>query len=244
MKNLAIIQARLSSSRLPGKVLKKVLGKPIILYQLERVLKSKLINKVIIATSIEKSDDDLCKLCLKNNIDFYRGSLNDVLSRFYNTYKQFGPSENIIRLTGDCPLIDPKIIDKVILKHLNSNFDYTSNTIQPSWPDGFDVEVINSKILEVVNENAKTPYDREHVTSYIYKNKQTFKLQNISNSKDWSKIRLTLDFKEDFELIKTIISELYPTNANFKTSDIFKFLNKNAELSNLNSMHYRNSFKV
>ena len=244
MKNLAIIQARLSSSRLPGKVLKKVLGKPIILYQLERVLKSKLINKVIIATSIEKSDDDLCKLCLKNNIDFYRGSLNDVLSRFYNTYKQFGPSENIIRLTGDCPLIDPKIIDKVILKHLNSNFDYTSNTIQPSWPDGFDVEVINSKILEVVNKNAKTPYDREHVTSYIYKNKQTFKLQNISNSRDWSKIRLTLDFKEDFELIKTIISELYPTNANFKTSDIFKFLNKNAELSNLNSMHYRNSFKV
>ena len=244
MKNLAIIQARLSSSRLPGKVLKKVLGKPIILYQLERVLKSKLINKVIIATSIEKSDDDLCKLCLKNNIDFYRGSLNDVLSRFYNTYKQFGPSENIIRLTGDCPLIDPKIIDKVILKHLNSNFDYTSNTIQPSWPDGFDVEVINSKILEVVNKNAKTPYDREHVTSYIYKNKQTFKLQNISNSRDWSKIRLTLDFKEDFELIKTIISELYPTNANFKTSDIFKFLNKNAELSNLNSKHYRNSFKV
>ena len=244
MKNLAIIQARLSSSRLPGKVLKKVLGKPIILYQLERVLKSKLINKVIIATSIEKSDDDLCKLCLKNNIDFYRGSLNDVLSRFYNTYKQFGPSENIIRLTGDCPLIDPKIIDKVILKHLNSNFDYTSNTIQPSWPDGFDVEVINSKILEVVNKNAKTPYDREHVTSYIYKNKQTFKLQNISNSRDWSKIRLTLDFKEDFELIKKIISELYPKNANFKTNDIFKFLNKNADLSNLNSKYYRNISKV
>ena len=227
MKNLAIIQARLSSSRLPGKVLKKVLGKPIILYQLERVLKSKLINKVIIATSVEKSDDDLCKLCLKNNIDFYRGSLNDVLSRFYNTYKQFGPSENIIRLTGDCPLIDPKIIDKVILKHLNSNFDYTSNTILPSWPDGFDVEVINSKILEVIYKNAKTPYDREHVTSYIYKNKQTFKLQNISNSKDWSKIRLTLDFKEDFELIKTIISELYPKNANFKTNDIFEFLKYN-----------------
>lgn len=244
MKNLAIIQARLSSSRLPGKVLKKVLGKPIILFQLERVLKSKLINKVIIATSIDKSDDDLCKLCLKNNIDFYRGSLNDVLSRFYYTYKQFGPSANIIRLTGDCPLIDPKIIDKVILKHLNSNYDYTSNTIQPSWPDGFDVEVINSKILEVINDIAKAPYDREHVTPYIYKNKQKFKLQNVSNYKDWSKIRLTLDFKEDFELIKKIISELYPKNANFKTSDIFKFLNKNADLNNLNSKYYRNSFKV
>ena len=156
MKVLAIIQARSSSSRLPGKVLMPILGEPMLLRQIERVRRSNLINNIVVATSLDSSDDALVYLLKSRGINCYRGDLNNVLKRFYDTalcYK----TEHIVRITGDCPLIDYEVIDKVISLHLRSNSNYTSNTNPPTFPDGLDVEVFNFYAIETAIKEAKLP---------------------------------------------------------------------------------------
>ena len=172
---IAILQARVSSSRLPRKVLKILKGKPMLLHQIERVAQSKRIDQLYVATSNLAEDDEIEDLCNQNGINCFRGSLSDVLDRYYQLSSILQPS-HIVRLTGDCPLIDHKIIDNVIDFHIKGNYDYTSNAQPPTFPDGMDVEVMRYGVLKQAWSDAKLKSQREHVTLYIYQKMKNIKI--------------------------------------------------------------------
>lgn len=235
---IAILQARMSSTRLPGKVLKEVDGDPMLLKQINRILNSKYIDKLIVATTTEPEDKEIMDLCIKNNINFYCGSRDNVLERFYNVAFIEKPL-HIVRLTGDCPLIDPQIIDKVIENHINSENDYTSNTIIPTYPDGMDVEVMTYDVLKKIYDNADRPSLKEHVTLYINENKELFKIENVENICDQSHIRLTVDEEEDLKLVQLICSQL-GNKEHFSLEDIIEVLRTNPNLLAINNFYERN----
>lgn len=215
--NLAIIQARMSSSRLPGKVLIQVKNTTFLEYQIERVKLSKMIDKIVIATSIDSSDDIIEEICKRNGIEVFRGSLNNVLERFYFCANVYEP-DNVIRITADCPLIDPVIIDKVIKLHIETQADYTSNVMPRTFPDGLDVEVLKFVVLGKIYELAKESDELEHVTRYIHKNLSEFKIANLKNDEDLSNYRWTLDTYEDMILLKKIIESF--ENNDYSLEDI------------------------
>lgn len=235
MKKVAIIQARMSSTRLPGKVLKEVLNKPLIMYQIERIAKTKLIDDIVVATTMNKADKPIIDLCVSKKINHFCGSENNVLSRYYLAAKKYS-ADIVIRLTADCPLIDPMIVDKVIKYFIEKydRYDYVSNIFQRTYPRGMDTEVFSFKLLEETYLKAKTDYEKEHVTPYIYNNPQIYSIANISNSCDLSGIRLTVDTIEDFQLIQLIIETLFPNNSNFSLNNIIEFLEKNPDLRKIN----------
>ncbi len=233
---IAIIQARVSSTRLPEKILLPILGEPMLYRQIERVKRCKMINSIIVATSDDKSDDPIEKLCSDNMIDFFRGSLNDVLDRYYQAAKIYKP-DHIIRLTGDCPLIDPNTIDKVVCFHLEGGYDYTSNIIERTYPDGLDVEIFTFECLEQTWKEAELPSRREHVTPFIYQHPYRFKIGSITNEVNLSHLRWTVDEREDFELVSKIYKNLYTNNPEFTMKDVLDFLSMNPELININMQY-------
>jgi spore coat polysaccharide biosynthesis protein SpsF len=229
MKINATIEARMGSSRLPGKVLLEVLGKPILWWMVERVKKSKFIDNIIIATTISKKDDDIVKFCRKYNIDYFRGSEENVLDRVLKAHKKFN-TDIIVELTGDCPLIDANIIDQCINFYLKNDYDYVSNCVERSYPDGMDVQVYNTKILEEISkQNDLTDLDKEHVTPYIYQSGK-YKIYTLIAPKQYfyPDLGLTLDTKEDFEVIKQILEHF--NKKDFSLKDILKFLDKNPQI--------------
>lgn len=236
MKVSAIIQARMGSTRLPGKVLKKILGKTLLEYQIERVKRAKTIDEIIIATTTKENDDPIVLLCQQLSIPFYRGSEEDVLSRYYEAATEFG-TDVIVRLTSDCPIIDPNVIDKVVGHYLeNSNqYDYVSNTLTRTYPRGLDTEVISYEVLKRTHEETKELKYREHVTAYIYQHPDQFRLCNVSNEKDESKHRWTVDTEEDFLLIKKILEELYPITPLFTLEDVIQVLQEKPEWVKINA---------
>lgn len=239
MNVLALLQARVSSTRLPGKVLKPILDVPMILRQVERIQMAKSIDKLVVATSNDSSDDALEMLCRKNNISCFRGSLNDVLDRFYRAAVEYKPL-HVVRLTGDCPLIDPTIIDQVIHLHLTQNNDYTSNNHPPTFPDGLDVEVVKFSCLEVAAREATRSSEREHVTPFFYTHPERFKVENYAGREDLSALRWTVDESEDLALVEAIYSALYPVNPMFKMPDVLALLKTRPALAKLNSKFTRN----
>ena len=236
---LAILQARLSSTRLPGKVLKPILGMPMLLRQIERVRRARGIDRLVLATSDDPSDDAIEKLCRENDIECFRGNLNDVLDRFYQAAKAVKP-DYVVRLTGDCPLIDPEIIDRVIRHGIDGKFDYASNTIKPTFPDGLDVEVFRFGCLETSWREATLPSQREHVTPFIHQQPGRFKIGNYAGAQNLSHLRWTVDETLDFELIKQIYKSLYPAKPDFDTNDVLALLDRRPELKTLNAAHERN----
>jgi spore coat polysaccharide biosynthesis protein SpsF len=236
---LAILQARVSSSRLPGKVLKPLLGVPMLLRQIERLKKSRKIDRLLVATSAEPADDPIEKLCKENGIACYRGSLNDVLDRFYQATRRFDP-EHVVRLTADCPLTDAKLIDEVIGFYLDGGFDYASNAIQATYPDGLDMEVFRSSCLEQAWREAALPSQREHVTPFIHQQPHLFKIGHYKNSSDLSDLRWTVDEPKDFELVTMVYEALYPKNPDFSTQEILQLLDQRPELAHWNTAHQRN----
>lgn len=237
---LAILQARVSSSRLPGKVLKPILGKPMLIRQIERVRRARLIDRLLVATSHDASDDPIEKLCRENGITCFRGKLDDVLDRFYQAAKPLTP-DHVVRLTGDCPLIDPYLIDQVITFHLQEEFDYTSNTVEPTFPDGLDVEVFRFSCLQQTWEKAKLPSQREHVTLFMYRHPERFRIGSFKKDTDLSSLRWTVDELLDFELMTQVYEALYPSDPEFTTEDILAFLGKNAWLKGMNTAYQRNA---
>jgi len=231
-KNLCIIQARMGSTRLPNKVLKKVAGVTLLEHEIKRVKQAKKIDKIVVATSIKKEDRQMENLCKKIKIDCFRGSEDDVLDRYYQCAQKYPEYNNIIRITGDCPLIDPKVIDQVINFFEKNNFDYTSNTIKETYPDGMDIEIFKREALEISAKNAKLASEREHVTQYMIKNKR-FKKGNYSALSDWSHIRLTVDEPADFAVIKFLIKNSQRTASYL---DYISLLTKNPEIM-LKNMH-------
>ncbi|OMC89147.1 acylneuraminate cytidylyltransferase [Viridibacillus sp. FSL H7-0596] len=236
MTVLAIIQARMGSTRLPGKILKQVNGKALLAYQLERVGKSKFIDQIVIATTIDQKDDQIVEFCIQYGVDYYRGSENDVLARYYEAAEQFD-GDIIVRLTSDCPIIDPVVIDETINYYIDhsSEFDYVSNTIERTYPRGLDTEVFSRDALEKSNEKAKLERDREHVTAFMYSNPQIFRIGSISNTQNLENHRWTVDTAEDFQLVDLILSNLYSKNQLFYMSDVIELLDKHPDWVQLNS---------
>ena len=226
--NGCIIQARMGSSRLPGKTLMKLNDESSTLHFVKNQLSfSKFIDEIIIATTDLDEDDVIEEISKEMNVKCFRGSSNDVLDRYYNCAKKF-QIDNIIRITADCPLIDPEIVDQVIQKYNTKNYDYVTNTLKRTYPIGTDVEIFSFEILEKTWKNAKLSSEREHVTPFIRNEKINLKIGNLENTKDLSHIRITLDHKEDLELIKQIISQI---NKNpILINDIMKLLSRNQHI--------------
>ena len=233
---IAIIQARMGSDRLPGKVLLKACGKTLLELMIERVTKAKEIDKIVIVTSNEKQDDVIVELCKKNRIAYFRGSENDVLGRYKKSADKFD-AKTIVRLTGDNPITDPKIIDKVVKKFHSGNFDFVSNfyPYPRTYPEGFSVEVFSKEILDEGYYKMQKPSDREHVTFFIWMQPKKYKIFRVDNNKDISKYRLTLDYEEDYQVIKKIFEELYPNNPSFSMEEVILWLEKNPEIKKINS---------
>ncbi|MEK4484804.1 glycosyltransferase family protein [Psychrobacillus sp. FSL H8-0484] len=236
MTVLAIIQARMGSTRLPGKILKKVNGKALLAYQIERVRQSKCIDKIVIATTIDQKDEPIVEFCEQYGVDYYRGSENDVLARYYEAAEQF-EGDIIVRLTSDCPIIDPIVMDETICYYIDhaSEFDYVSNTIERTYPRGLDTEVFSREALEKSYKEATLERDREHVTAYMYTNPEKFRLGSISNPQDLGHYRWTVDTVEDFELIELILKELYHFSKMFYMDDVINILGKYPEWNKINA---------
>jgi spore coat polysaccharide biosynthesis protein SpsF (cytidylyltransferase family) len=212
MKILAITQARVGSSRLPGKVLKEINGTSILEMHVRRIIKSKLVSKLIVATTEEPEAMAICILCDNLGVEYYRGSMDDVLDRYYKTALPVKP-DYVVRITSDCPLIDPEMIDAVIKTTLDSGADYGSNGFITLFPDGQDVEVFKFSALEKAWKEATLPSDREHVTPYIWRNSSLkggniFKSVNFEWKQDYSKVRMTLDESFDLEVITEMVNKL------------------------------------
>lgn len=236
--NLALIQARMGSSRLPGKVLMDLMGKTVLERVIERVKCSKLVDEIVVVTTIEKQDLEIVKLCSTIGVRVYCGSEIDVLDRYYQAAKLLKP-QNVLRITADCPLIDPHVIDKVLEMHLNLNNDYTSNTLEITYPDGLDVEVMRYDVLEETWKKAILASQREHVTQYIVKCPE-FKKGSFINEFDYSAERWTLDTIEDYIFISRIYNELYEKNREFSWLKIIEFLKKNPDVMKINQNSSRN----
>ena len=223
----------MESTRLPGKVLKKIKDKALLDYVIERLKFCEEIDDIVLAITISKKDDILEKYAKIKGVKYFRGSGEDVLRRYYdgaNKYK----ADIIVRITSDCPLIDPRIVDTLIRKHIESKADYTTNIIKRTYPRGLDVEVFNFNVLEESYNIASEKYQREHVTPYIREHPEKFRLQNVEAKGRLNRpdIRTTVDTKEDFELIKRIL--LHFGNLHFTAEDIVDFLDRNLELLELN----------
>jgi glutamate-1-semialdehyde aminotransferase/spore coat polysaccharide biosynthesis protein SpsF (cytidylyltransferase family) len=234
---LVIIQARYNSTRFPGKVVKKINNKTILEILIKRLIKSKYVSKIIVACSKNQKDKAIINVCKKIGINYFSGSEDDVLDRFYKAAKKY-KEKNIVRITADCPLIDPKIVDDVINNFFLNNVDYASNTNPPTFPDGLDVEVFKFSALKEAYINAKKSEEREHVTPFIINNKK-FKKFNFKNSIDYSSLRLTLDEKEDFILIAKII-KYFNNNLNFSLKNILDLYKKKKNFFLINSHLVRN----
>jgi len=239
MNTVAIIQARISSTRLPGKVLKKIEGKTVLEHVINRTKAAKNISDVVVATTVKKEDIKIVQLCANLGISVFRGSENDVLDRYYQAARLF-KAEHIVRITSDCPLIDPMVIDQVIELYFRKKADYASNTMIETYPDGLDTEVFSFKTLKMAWENAKLSSEREHVTPYIRKNPNILKLVNLKCNIDLKNKRWTIDESKDFEFIKTIYKNLYHKNALFGMKAILNFLKKYPEIEEINKNIIRN----
>ena len=229
MSVVAIIQARYDSKRFYGKILKKIKDKTILEIIVNKLKKSKLINKIVIATSNEKIDSKIIKLCKKHNYRYYLGNKNDVLNRYYNAAIEF-KAKTIVRITGDCPLIDPDIVDKIIDYYLNNNYDYVSNVLPPTFPDGLDAEVFSFKTLKKkLIKMPKKNIIEKHVTSYLVGNKN-FKVANIENKIDLSHLRWTIDYPKDLELIRRIYSNFSISKKKVNLKKCVKFFRKKPQI--------------
>ena len=232
----------MGSTRLPGKVMMELCGVPVIEHVVNRLRRSTLIDEIIIATSIDSNNQPLIDFCIKNDINYFVGSEDDVLDRYYQTAidNNINDEDILIRITSDCPLIDPFVVDKVIEEHISKDNDYTTNVLDCTYPDGLDCEVFNFSVLKETWINANLSSQREHVTLYIRDNADKFKLGNVKNNVDLSDLRWTLDEKEDFIFINEVYKNLYNDDSFFTMEDIVNLLDDKPELLEINSKFARN----
>jgi spore coat polysaccharide biosynthesis protein SpsF len=233
-KVLAIIQARMGSTRLPSKVLLDLAGRPVLAHVIERLRHSRLTSGFIVATSIAAGDLAIVRLCAEMGVRVYCGEERDPLERYYQAARLYG-ADHVIRIKGDCPAIDPAIVDEAIRLHLQSGADYTSNTLHRTYPVGQDVEILSRRALEQVWRNAGLRSEREHITLYIPKHPEMFRICHLKQAEDISAKRWTIDYPEDYELLRRIFGELYPGNPAFGIKEILDFLSAHPELEKINA---------
>ena len=236
---VAIIQARMGSTRLPGKTLADISGKPLLAHVIERVKAARTIQDIIIATTNQPIDQRILTTATQCGVKGYAGSVNDVLDRYYQAARLVS-ADIIVRVTADDPFKDPQVIDKVVRYFLDHpNLDYASNTIEPSYPEGLDVEVFLFAALQRAWREAKLPSDREHVTPYIWKNPKKFKLANVKHHEDLSHLRWTIDYEEDLRFAREVYARLYHEQV-FLMEDILALLRQEPELTQINRGIQRN----
>lgn len=240
MTVIAILQARISSKRLPGKVLEPVLGEPMLARQIERVTRAREFAELVIATSDRPEDDPIAELAGRLGVGCFRGALDDVLDRVYRAARQWH-AEHVVRLTADCPLADPHVIDRVIRLHLDDGLDYTANIFPPTWPDGLDVEVVRFRCLEEAWREARLPSEREHVTYYLQTRPERYRRANVEGERNVSHLRLTVDEPKDLELVRRIYGALYPADPAFTTADVLTLIEAEPELARINAGIDRNA---
>jgi glutamate-1-semialdehyde 2,1-aminomutase len=237
MKIVAIVQARMGSTRLPNKVMKLISGKPMIEILLARLARSKKINQIVLATSTNPKNNPLVEHVSKLGYECYRGSEEDVLDRYYQAAKSVS-ADLVIRITGDCPLIDSDLVDELIESFDSKNFDYVSNSNPPTYPDGLDAEIFTFKALEIASKDATSKFDREHVTPYIRESAR-FNNASLSNSDDLSHLRWTVDEPADFKVINEIFEHFHP-NIFFSWIQVLKYQSESPEIFSLNHNLQRN----
>jgi spore coat polysaccharide biosynthesis protein SpsF len=244
---VAVIQARMGSTRLPQKVLTDIVGKPMLWHVINRLKKAKFIDEIIVATSEKEEDELIINLAQENGVKGFAGSEEDVLDRYFQAAKNY-KADVIVRITADCPLIDPDVVDKVIKYFLENDYDYVSNTDdmggrkarKPTYPDGLDTEVFSFAVLERTWKEAKMLSEREHVTSYIWKHPKIFKISSIKCDENLSNMRWTVDRKEDLMFVRAVYKKLYRTDTIFNMNDILSLLKTHPELMNINRGITRN----
>ena len=233
MNVAVIVQARMGASRLPGKPLMQVLGKPLLFYLIERLKHCQRVDEVVIATTENPQDKAIAEYAISLGAKVVLGDEENVLAR-YGVAANLVNCDLIVRVTADCPMMDPAVIDQMIDEFLVSNPDYLSNTLTRTFPRGLDVEIFTKKALEIALKEAKTPAEKEHVTPYFYQNPKKFHLENFSYPSDESTHRWTVDTEEDFELIRRMLEVLYPANPNFTLEDMLNLIKMNPEWKDLN----------
>lgn len=244
-KICATIEARMTSSRFPGKVLTEFCGKPNLQHMVERLKRSKHLDEIVVATTTNQEDDPIVDLCEKIGCRYYRGSEEDVLLRVLDAAKSVD-ADYIVEITGDCPAIDWRHVDYLIELFFSGEYDYASNVIERSFPRGFDTQIFPVKILEKVNIITQNPADHEHVSLYIYTHPEEFRLINwkAQGNLYHPQMEITLDTKEDYEFIKKVYERLYPSNPDFSADDVVKLILDNPDLSNvLKDTHRKDPFK-
>lgn len=237
MNKVAIIQARMTSSRLPGKVLMNLIDRPMLSHQIERIKRCNYIDDIVIATTTNLSDEPLIKLANKLNVRYFRGSEHDVLSRYAGAAEE-ACADLIVRVTSDCPLVDPEIIDLTVkcISDNRNKFDYVSNVIKRTYPRGLDVEAFFSDVLKRANRMAGSSQAREHVTHFIYGERpDLFVLGDIEDEQDNSDLRWTVDVIEDFMMIEKIYSELKLSVDICPYKEVIKYVRANPKINLLNS---------
>lgn len=235
MNVVAIVQARMGSTRFPGKVLHPIAGRPMLAWVIERLRLSRLLDQVVVATSMLESDQPIVQWCQEHLVSCYRGSEQDVLARYHQCAEACA-ADCVVRITSDCPLIDPTLLDELVSLFLRSEgrYDYVSNTLPPrTFPRGLDVEVFSRHALEVAHREASTPEAREHVTPYLYRHPELFRLQGAYSTRDYSSHRWTVDTREDWELIDRILRQ--QDSAGFSWQSIVRLLDQHPEWLELNA---------
>jgi spore coat polysaccharide biosynthesis protein SpsF len=232
MRIVAIIQAHMGSTRLPGKVLLDLAGRTMLARVVRRAQRAKLIGEVTVACSTEPSDDAIVEECAKLGIRVFRGSDSDVLDRYHGATEAFQP-DAVVRITSDCPLIEPEVSDKVIARFLESGADYASNTIDRSYPRGLDTEICKRACLDRAWAEAPEPYQRVHVTPYLYQNPQLFKIVQVRGETDLNELRWTVDAPEDYEFISKIFAH-FGGEDDFSWHDVLALLKSSPELEEIN----------
>lgn len=233
LRVVAIVQARMGSARLYGKTLATITSKPMLAHVIERLKGSRLLQGIIVATTTKEADDPIVELAEKLRVYVFRGSEDDVLDRYYQAFQKC-PADIIVRISSDCVLADPRVIDKVISYYLKENYDYAANTLKRTYPDGLDVEVFSFKVLEKTWREARWVSEREHVTPYIWKNPSKFRLANVENSVNLSHLRWVVDEKEDLEFVRQVYKHLYEEGRIFYMEDILELLRKYPHLQQIN----------
>jgi spore coat polysaccharide biosynthesis protein SpsF len=232
---IAILQARMTSTRMPGKVLAPLHGQPMIVRQLERLRRATTLHGVVVATSTDPSDDALVEALalarpLIGDVPMVRGPLDDVLGRFLLAM-QTHPGDVVVRLTADCPLASPEVIDRVVTAFYASGADYVSNTMKATYPDGLDIEVVRASVLAEVAAEATDPHEREHVTLGVYRRHDRYRIENVAGDRDLSELRWTVDTPEDHAFVADVYDALYPSDPTFDLDDILEWLRQHPERS-------------
>jgi len=238
-KNLVFLQARMESTRLPGKVMMRICGKPMIQWQISRILKANLIDELVVVIPNTQENDVLADFLKSINVKIYRGSHENVYDRFLQSSRLF-PSQNIIRLTADCPLVMPELLDEMITHFNKSNFDYLSNTLIETFPDGLDIEIFLSKTLYKLSDFNLNEAEKEFVTYGIYTRPDIFKLENFENSSNLGNERWTVDYPEDFEFVRNVFNHFKGQESTFSFNDVINFLILYPNSKNKRSGNFRN----